>query len=511
MNKPVFPKHLTDIEAIELIWGPPPEILTAKDMRGYQKWMAEKTVRMDALLLGAEMGLGKTGSVLYAISEMVATGEVKQVLVIAPLRVAEETWPEEIAKWAFARGLSYRIITGTEEERLAALAEPAVITIVNRENLLWLRQQESSYRWPYDMIVYDEISRLKSGRKRSKPKANKTTGKVPYKRLTELGVIQSIRYRTKHFVGLSGTPAAGGLLDLWGPMYAVDKGERLGTSMTKYKQRWFREDRWSHKVEPFDHSEDEIMDRVKDVFFSLRSDDYLKLPPVVERDHFVRLSPREMLRYRQFEKDCAIELRNRLGEREIVRAVNRGVLTGKLLQFANGSMYLGEKWDEEIEGFLPKESVLIHDRKLDVLESIMIEAMGEPVLVAYSFQFDKEAIRKRFPYARFFGENPNDMRDWNAGKIRMLVTHPASAGHGLNFQYGSHIAVWYGLTWSLELYLQFNKRLPRSGQKADRVFLHRIMTRGTMDESILPVLNGRGMTQDRITDRVRVTLERAAA
>jgi SNF2 family DNA or RNA helicase len=510
MKKPAAPKHLCDVEALELIWGPPPVILTAADLRGYQRWMAEKTVRMDALLLGAEMGLGKTGSVLFAVSELLATGEVTKVIVVAPLRVAEETWPEEIAKWSFSRPLSYRVITGTAEERRAALQLDAQITIINRENLLWLRQQDDHVLWPYDMMVYDEISRLKSGRKRSKPKANKATGKVPYKRLTELGVIQAIRYRTKHFVGLSGTPAPGGLIDLWGPMYAVDKGERLGSSMTSFKERWFRENVYSKKVEPLPGAEESIIDRIKDVFFSLRSSDYLKLPPVVPVDHYVTLSASEMKRYRAFEKECAIELRNAAGDPELVRAVNRGVLTGKLLQFANGSMYLGEKWDEDREGFLPKESVPIHSRKLDVLESIVNEAMGAPVLVAYSFQFDKDAIRSRFPYARFFGENRNDMRDWNAGKIRMLVTHPASAGHGLNFQYGSNIAVWYGLTWSLELYQQFNMRLPRSGQKASHVYMHRIMARRTMDESILPVLEGKGMTQDRITDRVRITLGKAA-
>jgi hypothetical protein len=252
------------------------------------------------------------------------------------------------------------------------------------------------------------------------------------------------------------------------------------------------------------------MEAISDVFYSLREEDYLKLPPLVPVDHHVRLSPREMERYRQFEHDMGIEVQNRAGEPEVIEAVNRGVLTGKLLQFANGSLYLGDKFDEETGGKLPRESVKIHDRKLDVLESIMNEAGGASVLVAYSFQFDRDAIKKRFPYARFFGDTKHDMRDWNAGRIRMLVTHPASAGHGLNFQKGANIAVWYGLTWSLELYQQFVKRLHRSGQKADRVFLHRIMTRDTIDETMLPLLANRGMTQDRITDAVRVRLGEAA-
>ena len=212
-------------------------------------------------------------------------------------------------------------------------------------------------------------------------------------------------------------------------------------------------------------------------------------------------------RYKEFEREAAIEVKNRAGDREMIEAVNKGVLTGKLLQFANGSMYLGDKFDEETGGKLPKESVKIHEHKLDVLESIMAEAMGTPVLVAYSFQFDKEAIKKRFPYVRIYGDSKSDMRDWNAGKIRMLLTHPASAGHGLNFQKGSSIAVWYGLTWSLELYRQFIKRLHRSGQKASKVFLHRIITEGTMDETVLQALLARGATQDSITDAVRVRLE----
>ena len=214
-----------------------------------------------------------------------------------------------------------------------------------------------------------------------------------------------------------------------------------------------------------------------------------------------------MKKYRDFEREMATEVHDRRGEEEVIEAVNNGVLTQKLLQFANGSLYLGDKFDEETGGKMPRESVKVHTQKLDVLESIMVEAAGKPVLVAYSFQFDKDAIRKKFPYCRVFGEDPNDMRDWNAGKIRMLLTHPASAGHGLNFQHGSNIAVWYGLTWSSELYQQFIKRLHRSGQKADKVFLHRIITKGTVDENVLPALIRRKATEDEIKDAVRVRLE----
>lgn len=510
MTKLILPKHLNDTEAIELIWGPPKRILTLDDFRIYQRWMSKQVVDLDKLILGAEMGLGKTGAVLKAVVDLLASRQVRHVLIIAPLYVAEYTWPEEIAKWDFARHLTYRVVTGTEDERMAALEYRAQITIINRENLSWLKHKVPFHVWDFEMIVYDEVSRLKSGRKRSNP-AKRDDGTRGFKRLTELGIIQSVRYKTKRFVGLSGTPSPNGLIDLWGPMYAVDKGARLGDSMTAFKRRWFTEDHWTHKIEPRTGAEAEIMGRIKDVFFSLREEDYLSLPPLVERVHEVVLSRDEMQRYRKFERDMAMDVRNRKGDREVIRAVNNGVLTGKLLQFANGSMYLGDKFDEETGGKLPRESVKVHDHKLDVLESIVTEAMGAPMLVAYGFQFDVEAICKRFKFARVFGEGKNDLRDWNDGKIKMLVLHPASAGHGLNFQFGSNIAVWYGLTWSLELFRQFIKRLHRSGQEAERVFMHYIIAKGTADETMLPALRAKGMTQDSISDRVRIRLGQALA
>ena len=499
-------RFINDLEAQELIFGPPPVILNYLDMRPYQVWMADLCIEKD-VFLAAEMGLGKTAAVLLAARRMLDTRAVSQVLIVAPLKVAEETWPAEIAKWEFARGLTYRVVTGSAKERRAALEYDAQLTIINRENLPWLQKTLGVRRWKFDMLVYDEASRLKSGRKRSKPK-ERADGTVPPKRLTEFGILRRMRHTFKRVVELSGTPSPNGLIDLWGPIFIIDEGKRLGDSMTAYKNRWFRKGHNGFSLEPFDHSEGEIMGRVKDVFFALRETDYLKLPPLNVVDHYVRLTDAEMVRYKDFEKQMAMEVQTRSGK-EFIEAVNGGVLTGKLLQFANGSMYLGDKWDEETDGKLPKESVKIHEHKLAVLDSIMAEAMGRPVLVAYSFRFDRDAIRKRFPYVRIYGDTKNDMRDWNAGKIRMLLIHPASAGHGLNFQEGSNIAVWYGLTWSLELYRQFTKRLHRSGQKADRVFLHRIVAKGTMDENVMQALEARGATQDSITDAVRVRLKEA--
>jgi SNF2 family DNA or RNA helicase len=506
--KHVNPKHLNDIEAIELIYDPPEQILFEHNFRPYQRWMAEKIVELDGVFLGAEMGLGKTGATLWAIRQLLDAGTVKKVLVIAPLRVAEETWPEEIRTWDFARDLSYRVVTGDLEERKAALRLKAQITIVNRENLRWLLKGIGMKRWNFDMIVYDEGSRLKRGVLMTNPKPNKS-GETPDPRMTELGCLTRVSGKTKKAVILSGTPSPNGLIDLFGPIFAIDQGKRLGSSMSAYKQRWFMEDRYTRVVHPLPGAERSIMSRIDDIFFSLKEEDYLDLPPLVVRDHHVRLPKKALAAYREMEQEMALEVMASRG-REEIEAVNKGVLTQKLLQIANGSIYTGPIWDEMIDDWLPKESIKLHDEKLDVLESIVEEAAGRPILVAYSFKFDKDAICKRFPYARVFGEKKSDMRDWNDGRIKMLVTHPASAGHGLNFQKASNIAVWYGLTWSLELYRQFVKRLHRSGQKEDRVFLHRLLARGTADEDVVEVLKMRGTTQDQITDAVRVRLKRAA-
>lgn len=492
---PVVPKIITDQEALNLLYGPPERTLRASDMRNYQKWMAEKILELPGVLLGAEMGLGKTGSSLFAMSKLIREGVVRRPLIVAPLRVSEETWPEEFRTWDFARDISFRVVTGTGEERAAALSySPAQATIINRENLRWLHEVFQGRPWPFDMLIYDEASRLKRGMPRVyQTKEQIRSGKKAA--LSELGIIRAHRPRFKRIVELSGTPAPNGLIDLYGPISALEDGERLGTSMTAYKNRWFIEDRYTKEIHARVGAEQEIMGLVKDIFFSLRSDDYLSLPPLIPVDHPVILPPKAMKVYKEFERESAIELVNRAGDPEYIEAVNNGVLTGKLLQLANGSIYTSEK-----------EAIPIHNAKLDALESIMEEANGRPVIVAYSFQFDKAAIKKRFPYCRVYGDSQNDMRDWNAGRIKMLLTHPASAGHGLNFQFGSNIAVWYGLTWSAELYLQFIKRLHRSGQKHDKVFLHRIIARGTADENVLSVLKSRTITQDRITNAVKARL-----
>jgi SNF2 family DNA or RNA helicase len=475
------------LRAQELIYGPPPKIFSFTDFRVYQKWMSKLILMLPAVFLAAEMGLGKTAAVLKAVRQLLDLGEVTKILVVAPVKVADYTWPEEIAKWAFARDLSFSVITGDEDERRIAVRQDVEIHIINRENLVWLQRYWGRH-WPYDMLVYDEASRLKQGNKCSKGNV-RADGTKSVRRVSEFGTLRKMRWSFKKVVLLSGTPAPNGLIDLWGPIYIIDLGERLGTSKTKFIDRWFSRNKYNYRIEPHDWSEKEIMGRIDDVFYSLKEEDYLSLPPLIPVDHWVDLPPKAMDIYRRMEKDMVLDEFD-------AEAVNNGVLTNKLLQIANGSVY-------DAEG----KAHRIHDEKLDVLDSIMAEAAGRPVLLAYQFQFDCDAIRKKFPYARFFGEHKDDKRDWDEGKIRLLVTHPASAGHGLNLQFGGNIMVWYGLCWSLELYLQFLKRLHRSGQLADRVFLHRIMARRTVDEAMEKVLTVKGVTQDRIMQAVKAHVE----
>lgn len=473
-----------DLEGLELIHGPPPVILSQADFRGYQRWMARMILRLPAVFLAAEMGLGKTAATLWAIRTLLDIGEVTRVLVVAPLKVAEITWPEEIAKWSFARSLRYSVVTGTHDERVAALRLPADIYIINRENVVWLEKHLGARRWTFDMLVYDEASRLKGGSKRTKGNVRKDGTQMP-KRRSEFGTLNIMRYTFKKVVELSGTPAPNGCIDLWGPMYLIDKGQRLGTSISAFRDRWFKLKRSGYGYEAHDWSEGEIMSRISDVFFSLKEADYLEVPPLVPVDHWVTLPPKAREIYRRMQRQMILPEFD-------VEAVNNGVLTNKLLQLANGSIYSADG-----------SSVRVHDEKLGALESIIAEAMGQPILLAYEFRFDREAITKRFPFVRWFGDTKNDKRDWDAGRIKVMGTHPASAGHGLNLQLGGNIEVWYGLTWSLELYLQFIKRLARSGQMADRVFLHRILARDTADESMVKLLDVKGITQDRITDAVK--------
>ena len=474
------PKLLCDVAAIEALYGPPETILSINDFRDYQWIMTNGIMDHEAVYIGADMGLGKTAATLAAIVQLLDYGLVKKVLIVAPLNVAENTWPDEIAKWTFCRHLEYSVITGDQDERIAATLAKADVYIVNRENLPWLQKFLIGRRWIFDMLVYDEASRLKGGDK-----------KTDSDRISEFGVLSRMRFKFKKVVLLSGTPAPNGLIDLWGPFYICDKGQRLGHNITFFRNKWFIHDFHARRYEPREGARDEIMERISDIFFTLKSEDYLKLPKMMLQDHAVTLPPKALELYKRLERTMQLKELN-------LEAVNNGVLTNKLLQLTNGSLYLEDGSETHV-----------HDAKLDALESIVAESGGQSILVGYSFKFDLTRIKKRFPYARIFGEGKNDLRDWNAGKIRMMLTHPASAGHGMNFQFGGHIACWYGLNWSLELYQQFLKRLHRSGQTAEHVIVHRILAKNTVDYNVLRVLDRKGAVQDDITDAVRVRVGEA--
>jgi SNF2 family DNA or RNA helicase len=489
-------------------------MLTRKDLRGFQVYLAEEIVEQAALLLAVDMSLGKTGTVLTAIRKLFDMCAVRRALAIAPLRVARDTWPEEIEKWEHTRVLTYTLIRAEDDtpEVVAAkvkdrarvkegvrqrlVKEDTEIHIINREMVPWLVKQWGD-KWPYDLVVWDESSRLKAGRKRTA--GGKADAKGKRKRpLSEFGAICAVRKYISKIIELTGTPAPNGYRDLWGQIYLLDQGKRLGTSRTAFEQRWFDSDYMGWKLAPKPNAGVEIMDRIRDVMIGLRAEDHMELPPVLigpEHDVKVKLPPKIMREYRDFEKTLVSEAYD-------VEAVSRGVLTNKLLQFANGSMY--RKTDTG-----KRELLRIHDLKLEALESVVEEAAGQSIMLAYSFKFDLAQIKRKYPKAVIFTNEPDAVKLWNAGKIGLLLAHPASIGHGLNMQFGGHIAVWYGLTWSLELYLQFNKRLPRPGQVAEHVRIHHIVAQGTADEDVLTSMSVKGCTQDDINNAVRLRVKSA--
>lgn len=480
---------------------PAPGLRPRSMMRSYQKYLSDCIFSMPAVLGAAEMSLGKTGATLDGVSRLLEQNPTWRCIIVAPLEVAKSTWPDEIGEWAHLQHLTYSVCAGTAEERKAALAKDAQLLMINRENLQWLWDTiGGAIGWRWHILVYDESSRLKSFTTRTPAFKYKDGKKIKVKpNLTEFGVLVQARKMIKRVVELSGTPSPNGLIDLGGQAKILDQGERLGATKTAFLDRWFHQDRFSRDITPKAHAEKEIMGLLKDVMIGLRAEDYIDLPPQMFNPVWVTLPPKVMRDYKQFKRDM-------VSEEYDVEAVSNGVLINKLLQFSNGGLY---RSDPDVYPAV-RETIAVHDEKLKALENIIEEAAGQNILVAYAFQFDKERIKKRFPKAVFFDEDPSFVKNWNAGKIQIGVAHPASIGHGLNLQHGGHIQVWFGLTWSLELWDQFNRRLARPGQKNPTVFIHVIMARGTEDQRQYENLQTKGMTQDRITQAVRVRLPMAA-
>jgi len=440
----------------------------------YQRYATEfiLTHPISAILL--QMGLGKSVITLTAIYDLCLDSfQIRKTLVIAPLRVCTSTWPAEIRKWDHLEGLTYSLAIGTEAERKAALMQSADIHIINRENVQWLIE-ESGLPFDYEMIVIDELSSFKS---------------YQAKRFKSL---MKVRPSVKRIVGLTGTPSSNGLMDLWAEFRLLDMGKRLGRFITHYRDEFFQPDKrngmqvFSYKPKP--GAEDEIYRRISDITISMKSTDYLKMPECVMNEVQVTLSDKEREAYDTLRRDLVLTLKD-----EEIDAVNAAALSNKLCQMANGAVY-GEE----------KRAVQLHDRKLDALEDLIEGANGKPVLVAYWYKHDLERIRKRFKVREI--RTTGDIDDWNAGTIPVGLIHPASAGHGLNLQAGGSTLIWFGLTWSLELYQQTNARLWRQGQK-ETVVIHHIITRGTIDEQIMKALKSKEGTQSALIDAVKADLQ----
>ena len=463
-----------------------------------------------------DMGLGKTVITLTALDDLLFDSfEVSRVLVVCPLRVAKTTWPQEIAKWDHLRRLRYSVVVGTPKERIAALSRPAELYIINRENVEWLVRHYAGRKLPFDMLVIDELSSFKNSRA---------------KRFLAL---KKVLKQFTRVVGLTGTPAPNGLEDLWPQIFLLDRGARLGRTMRSYLDMYFdMPNSWlPYKRELKPGAEEAIYQRISDICVSMRAADHLKMPERVDNVVEISLSPREEKLYRQMERDMLLpyaaiardaeELRHGYAPAESpsglsselvghtpslqgdVLALNAASLAGKLLQLANGAVY------DEFHNVR-----VLHDRKLDALEDLIEAANGKPVLVMYNYQHDLTRIQQRF--GKYSPENPNgvrelktscDMEDWNAGKIPVAATQPASTGHGLNLQQGGNTIIWFGLNWSLELYEQANARLWRQGQK-ETVVVHHLVVKGTMDEQVMQALKDKAAGQDSLMAAVRARIKK---
>jgi SNF2 family DNA or RNA helicase len=453
----------------------------------YQEHATEHVIENPFCGLFLEMGLGKTVSTLTAVDKlMFDLCEVSRVLVIAPKRVAENTWSAEIEKWDHLRHLRLSKVLGTERQRKEALQKKADLYIINRENVVWLIAQYGS-GFPFDMVVIDELSSFKSAAAR------------------RFKALRQIRPQIRRVVGLTGTPVPNGLLDLWPQMYLLDMGERLGKTLTSYRDRYFKAGkRNGHIVYEYhlkkeddilgcDFYEKEIYEKIGDICISMKTQDYLTLPPRIDRNIPVNLPGKIKQMYDEFEKKQILSLQ----DLEDISAVNAAALTNKLLQFANGAVYNESgDWHE------------VHKEKLEALEEIIDTANGHPVLVAYAFRHDKERILRHLKvYRPEEIKGPESIKRWNEGKIPIMVAHPASAGHGLNLQAGGNIIVWFSLPWSLELYQQFIARLDRQGQ-AESVINHRLIASGTMDEDVLRALDSKSIGQEALMQAVKARIKK---
>lgn len=447
----------------------------------YQAYAEQFILDHEAAGLFLDMGLGKTAISLSACEKLLRDWFVLgKVLVIAPLKPAKETWPEELAKWDNLEGLTYSLILGSEQERIAALNADADFYIVNRENVVWLVDRYKK-RWPFEMVVIDELSSFKSSKAQ------------------RFRALKKVRKYIKRIIGLTGTPAPNGLLDLWPQVYLLDQGERLGKTLTAYRETYFNPGRRGPNGVVYDWvlkegAEEAIYKKLDDLCISIKTSDHIKLPDTLFIRHSIALPEEAMAQYKQLERDMLLPFAD--GD---VDAGTAAILSNKLLQVASGAVY-----DEN--GAVK----LIHEAKLEKLDQLLEEANGQPVLVFYNYRHELTRLKARYPQAVEIKEEGSVAR-WNEQKIPILLANPASAGHGLNLQFGGHIAIWFSPTWNLEFYKQANKRLPRNGQK-HTVLIHSLIADKTIDARVLDVvLKGKEECQDGLLTALRAHIKEVFA
>lgn len=443
-------------------------MLSRDDLHAYQNKAIAFALRERRCMLALDMGLGKTTSTLTAISDMLDGFMVNKVLVIAPLRVANSVWAQETRLWAHLQHLRVSVCTGAEKARRAALALSADVYVINRENVPWLVENYGA-KWPFDMVVIDESSSFKSASSKR---------------------FKAIRKMLPHIEGmilLTGTPSPNGLLDLWPQMYLIDYGERLGRTLTGYKQRFFEADYFGRKFELRPGSADKIHGLLSDKVVHMSAEDYLDMPSRIDLTVGIDLPPDVISGYLDFERTMLAKI-----DGAEVEATTAAVLANKLLQYANGALYTDAagSWSET------------HTAKLDALSDIIEDNPGETMLVAYNYKSDLERLLARFPQARVLDKKQETIDAWNRGEIPLLLAHPASAGHGLNLQKGGALCVWFGLNWSLEYYQQFNARLHRQGQTRPVRIAH-IVANNTIDQRVLGVLRNKDATQKSLLDALK--------
>lgn len=445
---------------------------------GYQTYTTEFILRHQACGCFLDLGMGKTVATLSAIDELLHDSfQVNRVLVIAPLRVAEDTWSKECQKWDHLKHLRMDKVLGPEKKRIEALESKADLYVINRENVEWLVEHYGK-NWPFDMVVIDELSSFKSA------KANR------------FKALRKVRPLIKRIVGLTATPAPNGLMGLWSQMYLLDRGERLGKTMGGYRDRYFVPDKrnqtviFNYKLKP--EAENAIYEKLSDICVSMKARDYLEMPERIDNYVQVEMSKKEKALYEQLERDMLLPFAG--GD---IDAVNAAALSNKLLQMANGAVY--DEFGEVRQ---------IHRRKLEALEDLWEGANGKPILVFYAYKHDKTKLYEFFKARKINPRELNtsqDITDWNDGKLDVVLAHPASTGHGLNLQAGGNIIIWFGLTWSLELYLQANGRLYRQGQN-EAVIVHHIVTSGTIDEQVIEALSRKEVGQMALINAVKARM-----